>query len=496
MVSSSTNVQSCPNTYAPPLEEAGQAQSGEQIVIVLHQGSPRALHLSAFRGALGAATTGGTFAHNAAANAITVAAVPAWSANGGQFTAASNVESFSSDGPRRIFYNGQGQELTPGNLLFASNGGTSLQKPDISAADGVATAVPGFGAFYGTSAAAPHAAAIAALVKQANPGATPAQIVSAMESTAIDIMSPGIDVNSGHGIAMALPAVTAMMGRAVGVTASTANGTYGVGASISIAVNFNRPVIVTGSPQLALNSGGQATYVSGTGTSSLRFTYQIAAGQGSAHLDYSSANALTLNGGAILENNNNAVQLTLPVPGNAGSLAANSNIAVDTTVPTVVSFRVNFGTQSFDLIGASRLALPWQVTSITAVFSKPIAHANIASLTGVTATGLTGLNTKTLTWTVSPLTAGRFAVTLSAAGPNAVTDAAGNPLAGGAGFGQPFTVLYADVNGDGTVNSLDMIGAFNATKGPYSQWADLDGNGVDNINDLLIIRSRMGATLH
>src|SRR5205823_7488694 len=38
------------------------------------------------------------------------------------------------------------------------------------------------------------------------------------------------------------------------VNSSTANATYGVGASISIQVTFNEAVNVTGTPQLALNS--------------------------------------------------------------------------------------------------------------------------------------------------------------------------------------------------------------------------------------------------
>ena len=52
-----------------------------------------------------------------------------------------------------------------------------------------------------------------------------------------------------------------------GVSSTTPNGTYGVGATISINVNFSNPVVVTGTPQLALNSGGTASYTSGSGTS-------------------------------------------------------------------------------------------------------------------------------------------------------------------------------------------------------------------------------------
>ena len=84
------------------------------------------------------------------------------------------------------------------------------QKPDIAAADGVATTLPsytGLNNFYGTSAAAPHAAAIAALLKSSNPSLNSAQIRNALTSTALDIEAPGLDRDSGKGIVMALQAL-------------------------------------------------------------------------------------------------------------------------------------------------------------------------------------------------------------------------------------------------------------------------------------------------
>ena len=58
-----------------------------------------------------------------------------------QFTRAQQSETFTSDGPRRVFYNPDGTEITPGNLT--STGGSVRQKPDITAADGVSTSVAG-----------------------------------------------------------------------------------------------------------------------------------------------------------------------------------------------------------------------------------------------------------------------------------------------------------------------------------------------------------------
>src|SRR5262249_31043937 len=103
--------------------------------------------------------------------------------------------------------NPSGVPLTPGNVLFSTNGGVTFIKPDIAAADGVTTRTPGFNPFFGTSAAAPHAAGIAALIKSAKPSLTPAQIYNAMISTALDIRAAGVDRDSGYGLVMAPPAV-------------------------------------------------------------------------------------------------------------------------------------------------------------------------------------------------------------------------------------------------------------------------------------------------
>jgi len=120
------------------------------------------------------------------------------------------------------------------------------------------------------------------------------------------------------------------------VTSTTPNGTYGVGASISIQVTFNGAVTVAGTPQLALNSGGAANYTSGSGTSTLTFLYVVAAGQTSPRLEYTSTSALTLNGGTIQGQGSAAAVLTLPTPGAAGSLSFNTFIVIGTSTSTTI----------------------------------------------------------------------------------------------------------------------------------------------------------------
>jgi hypothetical protein len=255
-------------------------------------------------------------------------------------------------------------------------------------------------------------------------------------------------------------------------------------------------VNVTGTPLVSLNSGGTASYVSGTGTATLSFLYTVTGGQNSPHLEYTSSGALSLNGGTITDSSSTAAMLTLPTPGGPGSLSANTNIVIDTTAPTVVSYSVDFGVETYNLIGASRTAhLPWTVGGITVLFSKPIATATTASLGGISATGLSGLGTNTLTWTFTGITDATLSTTLAGSGANAIKDAAGNGLAGGSGFSQAFSVLYGDFNGDGVVSAADMLGVAAAEKA-YNTFADLNGDGVVNATDLAIDKAQQGATQH
>ena len=89
------------------------------------------------------------------------------------------------------------------------------------------------------------------------------------------------------------------------VTSSNPDGVYVLGDVISVQVLFSEPVVVTGTPQLALNSGGTASYVSGSGTGTLTFTYTVGTGDSSPDLDYVSTTALTLAGGSIRDNASN-----------------------------------------------------------------------------------------------------------------------------------------------------------------------------------------------
>jgi hypothetical protein len=137
--------------------------------------------------------SGTVIGHEMVAGANTVGAV-AYSATPAFGAPTPGIEGFSSVGPGELLYDSHGNRLsTP----------TFLNKVDLLAPDGSATSV--FDPFYGTSAAAPGAAAVAALMLQANPALTPAQITAMLKLSAIP--GAGAAVASGAGLVQADVAV-------------------------------------------------------------------------------------------------------------------------------------------------------------------------------------------------------------------------------------------------------------------------------------------------
>ena len=150
------------------------------------------------------------------------------------------------------------------------------------------------------------------------------------------------------------------------LSAGQPSGLLVAGATLWVAVNYTRPVTVTGAPTLELQIGQRrvtAAYAAGSGTSSLAFTYTIADNDAATWIDVTGPAALALNGGTIKDTANAAVSAinTLPVPGSSTSLSiaraytvpANGGGYVQLTYPTstFVTGVTASGWQGFNVVG-------------------------------------------------------------------------------------------------------------------------------------------------
>ena len=135
---------------------------------------------------------------SSARGALTVAASP--------FGTPAVPEPFSSRGQAFKLFDVNGNRLAAPEVRA---------KPDLAAADGVATSVPGFNPFFGTSAAAPSAAGIAALILSAKPGLSVDATAAILKdpNRAIDCTTaPGLpDFDCGFGFVLADAAVSSAL---------------------------------------------------------------------------------------------------------------------------------------------------------------------------------------------------------------------------------------------------------------------------------------------
>jgi hypothetical protein len=119
------------------------------------------------------------------------------------------------------------------------------------------------------------------------------------------------------------------------VDSTVQDGTYYTSDTVEITVIMSEVVSVNtggGSPRLLLETGSTnryAGYTGGSGSDILTFRYTVQRGDSSSNLDYTATTSLELNGSVIVDAAANNADLTLSVPGSAGSLGANKNIAVN-----------------------------------------------------------------------------------------------------------------------------------------------------------------------
>jgi len=166
-----------------------------------------------------AETAGSTsFGHSNAAGAISVAA-SAWFNTPAFGDDPAIVNGFSSEGGVPILFDQSGQRLDEPIVrerptLTGPDGGNTTFFGSDSGAD-----PDSFPNFFGTSASAPHVAAVAALMLEINPSLSPEQIREILEDTARDMDDPatpgfddGFDFRTGYGFIDARAAVAAAAG--------------------------------------------------------------------------------------------------------------------------------------------------------------------------------------------------------------------------------------------------------------------------------------------
>jgi large repetitive protein len=218
-----------------------------------------------------------SFGHNADPNAVGTGAVPWW----GTPTFLPNLspdvsEFFSGLGPQEYFFNPDGSRMssvqkfneplvsgvdggntsffTPGQIIDTSN-------PPFPGEPATATNLSqNLPTFFGTSSAAPNLAAVAALMKQLTPGATPAQISAAMVASAHPLNGGAQgqwNVQGGFGLVDATTALATIN------TLRVSSIVPGGGATVTttptdLIVTFNKPVVFSTVVAADLNVAGPA----------------------------------------------------------------------------------------------------------------------------------------------------------------------------------------------------------------------------------------------
>ena len=214
-------------------------------------------------------SAGGTYyptsaGHETAINTIGVGATPWWAPAPflGQNPLAS--EPFSSDGPGLYTLNPDGSAkatpvvsmdpavtapdggntsfFSPGNIINTSNV-PPFEQGEPSTSTNLSQNLP---SFFGTSSAAPNAAAVAALMLQEVPSLTPAEIraglIASAASTPLNGQTPGAwDAEGGYGLINAVKALNAVDLLRVSST-NPSNGETVTVTPSAVTVTFNKPV--------------------------------------------------------------------------------------------------------------------------------------------------------------------------------------------------------------------------------------------------------------
>ena len=201
------------------------------------------------------------------------------------------------------------------------------------------------------------------------------------------------------------------------IAESPSSGDLNAGKVVTMTLDMSEVVTVNatgGSPTLTLNDGGTATYVGGSGTNVLTFSYTVLAGQNTSDL---METAVNLNGATIKDGAGNAANLSL-----AGLPQGSPQI--DTMTPTISS--VVESPSSGDLVAGDTVTLTLNLSeAVTVAGGTPTLALN----DGGTATYTSGSGTNALIFSYT-VGAGQSTSALAATAVNlkgaTIEDGAGN----------------------------------------------------------------------
>ncbi|MGB6306154.1 MAG: S8 family serine peptidase, partial [Steroidobacteraceae bacterium] len=389
------------------------------------------------------------------------------------------LEPYSSLGGAPILFDATGTRLTTPVVR---------QKPDFVGPDGVNNTFLGFTLanagitagsggcqnnaaypnFFGTSAATPHAAAIAALMLQANPSATPTQIYQALRSSALAMNSPSPSFESGYGFiqadaALVVPTLSlAATAVAVGGTTTlTWTSVDATGCTASGTADWTGARAASGSQTVTLSITGTSTY-----TLSCTNASGVSASSAVSLTDVAPA-APTLALSASSINLGQAATITW-ASANAASCAASANwggtlapSGSEAVVPTAG------GTATYSLTCAN-LAGQSDESSVTLVIVPPPAaptltlaanSITVGSSTTITwsSTAATGC-TASGSWSGALSTTGSQTVKPTTAGSDTYTLTCANAAGSSAPASVVLTVTSPPSSGGGALDWLSLLG--------------------------------------
>jgi plastocyanin len=231
---------------------------------------------------------------------------------------------------------------------------------------------------------------------------------------------------------------------------SAPTGDYGAGQTLTLTLDMNKAVTVSGTPTLTLNDGATANYVSGSGTNVLTFAYTVGAigsGQNTSTL------AVTAVNGSVTDALGQALS-------SAGLPETFAGVQVDTTAPTISYVVAPAG----DYGPGKTITLTVDTSEAVRVSGTPTLALNDGGL--ATYVSGSGTNALTFNYAVGALGSGQNTSALAVTAVNGtVTDLAGNALSS-SGLPETFAGVQVDTTAPGLIVGPHFTFAFTSHDNP------------------------------